>query len=296
MNLTSIVSPKNKTLAMQRPVGYPRLNREPSRTANSPSLMKPVPNDHANCQADLEVVPVRQLSTPKLLVSIRNRDELAAVMAVGVDIIDLKEPRRGPLAPADAELWSHAASLWSAGSPTSLLSAALGERADAIQIAGRLPSAFAFAKVGPSGCRSAGDMRDLWAAVGERLDDRIELVAVAYADFQAARSLHPEAIFQLAAKAGFARCLIDTCVKDGRSTLDHLGMDGLASLASVATEAGLWWTLAGSIRVDCVSLLRQHAVWPDCLGVRGDVCRRGRAGTLSSQRVTIWKESLLQQC
>ncbi len=231
-----------------------------------------------------------------LLVSIRNRDELAAVMAGGVDIIDLKEPRRGPLAPADAALWSHAASLWEALGPTSLLSAALGERADAIQIAERLPSAFAFAKVGPSGCRSPGAMRDLWAAVGERLDDRIELVAVAYADFQAARSLPPEAIFQLAAKAGFARCLIDTYVKDGRSTLDHLGMDGLASLASVAAETGLWWTLAGSIRVDYVSLLRQQAVWPDCFGVRGDVCRRGRAGTLSRQRVTIWKAFLRQEC
>lgn len=257
--------------------------------------MKPVPNDHANYLGDREV-PIKQLSTPKLLVSVRNRGELAAVMAGGVDIIDLKEPGRGPLAPADAALWSYAASLWEERGPSSLLSAALGERVDAIQIAGRLPSAFAFAKVGPSGCRTADAMRDLWAAVRKRLDDRIELVAVAYADFQAARSVQPEAIFQLAAEAGFERCLIDTFVKDGRSTLDHLGMKGLVSLASVAREAGLCWTLAGSIRVDCVSLLRQHAVLPDCFGVRGDVCRWGRAGTLSSERVTVWKESLLQRC
>ncbi len=257
--------------------------------------MKPVPNDHANWLGDIEV-PIEQLNTPKLLVSVRNRGELAAAIASGVDIIDLKEPSRGPLAPADAALWWYAASLWEDLSPSSPLSAALGERADAIQIAGRLPSAFAFAKVGPSGCRSEGAMRDLWAIVRERLDDRIELVAVAYADFHAARSLQPETIFQLAAEAGFERCLIDTFGKDGRSTLDHLGIDGLASLANVAREAGLWWTLAGSIRVDCVSLLRQHAVLPDCFGVRGDVCRRGRAGTLSSERVTVWKTSLLQRC
>lgn len=265
------------------------------RTANLPTLMKPVPNDHANSLGDLEV-PLNQLSTPQLLVSVRNRRELATVLASGVDIIDLKEPGRGPLAPTAAELWSYAASLWEELSPSSPLSAALGERADAIQIAGRLPSAFTFAKVGPSGCHGIGAIGDLWTAVRERLDDRIELVAVAYADFQAARSLQPEAIFQLAAEAGFERCLIDTFVKDGRSTLDHLGMDGLAALANMAREAGLWWTLAGSIRVDCVSLLRQHAALPDCFGVRGDVCRRGRASTLSSERVTVWKESLLQRC
>ncbi len=278
--------------------------------------MKPETNDHVTCQGELDVVSStatllersnqlatpkllatsKLLATPKLLVSVRNRNELATAAAGGVDIVDLKEPRRGALAPADAELWSHAASFRRGLSSSSLLSAALGERADAIRVAGRLPPAFAFAKVGPSGCSSADAISDLWAMVRQRLDDRIELVAVAYADFQAAGSLPPEAIFRLAAEAGFSRCLIDTYVKDGRSTLDHLGMDGLVSLAKVARKAGLWWTLAGSIRVDCVSLLRQHAVLPDCFGVRGDVCRRGRAGTLSGKRVTVWKESLLQRC
>ena len=272
--------------------------------------MKPETNDYVTSQGELDVVSSTstllktsnqlakssQRITPQLLVSVRNRDELAAAMAGGVDIVDLKEPRRGALAPADVELWSHAASLWWELRPSSLLSAALGEQADAIRVAGRLPPAFAFAKVGPSGCSSADAISDLWAVVRQRLDDRIELVAVAYADFQAAGSHPPEAIFRLAAEAGFSRCLIDTYVKDGRSTLDHLGMDGLVSLAKVARKAGLWWTLAGSIRVDCVSLLRQHAVLPDCFGVRGDVCRRGRAGTLSGERLTVWKESLLQRC
>lgn len=260
------------------------------RTANQPTLTKSVSTDQPNCQVDL---PGQEPTIPKLLVSVRNRGELATVLAGGVDIIDLKDPVRGPLAPADAELWSYAAALWEELRPSSTLSAALGERADAIQIASRLPSAFAFAKVGPSGCGSEDALGDLWAAVRRQLGGRVELVAVAYADFQAARSLPPGKIFQLAAAVGMQRCLIDTFIKDGRSTLDHLGVDSLASLANAAKETGLWWTLAGSINVNCVSLLRRHAVLPDCFGVRGDVCRQGRAGVLSSDRVKIWKESLL---
>lgn len=277
---------------MRWPVGYPCLHRGPfqPRFAQIDEICLNRPREPPRRTTS------KQLTTPKLLVSVRNRSELARVLADGVDIIDLKEPNRGPLAPADVELWSYAASVWEELCPSSPLSAALGEQADAVQVARRLPSAFAFAKVGPSGCLSGNVIADLWAAVREQLDERIELVAVAYADFQAAHSLPPEAIFQLAGEAGFERCLVDTFVKDGRSTLDHLGMDRLASLANVAKEMGLWWTLAGSIRVDCLSLLRQHAVLPDCFGVRGDVCRRGRAGTLSSQRVALWKESLLQQC
>ena len=227
-----------------------------------------------------------------LLVSVRDRSELATALAGGVDIIDLKEPGRGPLAPADFELWSFAASVWERLRPCSSLSAALGEQTDAIQVAGRLPSEFAFAKAGPSGCRTKAAVTQLWEAVRERLDDRIELVAVAYADYQPAQCPPPEEIFQLAATLGMKRCLIDTFVKDGRSTVDHLGANRLASLARQSSEAGLWWTLAGSIRVSCISQLRKQAVLPDCFGVRGDVCHRGRTSTLASERLAVWLELL----
>ncbi|GAG19100.1 unnamed protein product, partial [marine sediment metagenome] len=77
-----------------------------------------------------------------------------------------------------------------------------------------------------------------------------------------------------------------------RSTLDHLGIEGLKQLDDVAREGDLWWALAGSIDTDCVSQLWAHRVQPHCFGVRGDVCDRGRTGTLSNDRISKWKESL----
>jgi uncharacterized protein (UPF0264 family) len=239
--------------------------------------------------------PVRDRTTPKLLISVRDRNEIANAVAGGADIIDLKEPRRGPLAPANADLWAHAAALWQQSPdscPRGWLSAALGEQTDAFRVSERLPPEFAFAKVGPSRCDSPRKIRDLWAKVRQLLDDRIELVAVAYADCRNARCIDPDQIFRLAIEAGFKRCLIDTFDKDGRSTLDHLGIDGLLRLGTIARQGGLWWTLAGSIQSDCVSLLGQHGLVPDCFGVRGDVCQQGRTGTLSCDRVKLWKASL----
>lgn len=234
---------------------------------------------------------------PKLLVSVRDAAEIAAATRCGVDIVDFKEPRRGPLAPADVELWLHAASLWSqldSGQPQPWLSAALGERPEAVRIAAQLPAEFAFAKVGPSRCDEVGKVREMWAEVRQLLDPRTELVAVAYADYRSADCIHPEAVFKTAIEAGFRRCLIDTFVKDGQSTIDHLGFAGLLRLQNVAQEGGLWWALAGSINVACVSQLRQRDLLPDCFGVRGDVCNQGRGGTLSQDRIQLWKDRIAE--
>ena len=43
-------------------------------------------------------------STPGLLVSVRTADEVAAALDGGADLIDVKEPAKGPLAPAEAEV------------------------------------------------------------------------------------------------------------------------------------------------------------------------------------------------
>src|SRR5438552_1913494 len=43
-------------------------------------------------------------ATPGLLVSVRSADEVKAALAGGADLIDVKEPAKGPLAPAEAEV------------------------------------------------------------------------------------------------------------------------------------------------------------------------------------------------
>jgi len=44
------------------------------------------------------------LPSPQLLVSVRSADEARAALAGGADLIDVKEPSRGPLGAADSEV------------------------------------------------------------------------------------------------------------------------------------------------------------------------------------------------
>lgn len=225
-----------------------------------------------------------------LLVSVRDHGELLDVMKSAVGIIDLKEPRRGPLAPADLTLWQFADHLWQESSQEviGLLSAALGEQDEARQVAARLPATFSFAKVGPSHCESESSLMALWDEMRGVLDASTELVAVAYADWKSANCPSPDVIFRLAGECGFKRCLIDTYQKDGRSTVDHLGYPTLGKLHEIARQQGLWWTLAGSIRMPVVDDLQTLGWMPDCFGVRGDVCTGARTASISRKLVQEW--------
>lgn len=230
-----------------------------------------------------------------LLVSVRDRGELLELRKSAVRIIDLKEPRRGPLAPADASLWQFADQVWrdSRGQSEGMLSAALGEQDQARVVAATLPATFAFAKVGPSNCETEASLSALWYEIRDALCDSTELVAVAYADWKSANCLAPEVIFRLASEHGFKRCLIDTYQKDGRSTVDHLGYSTLKNLHQVARQQGLWWTLAGSIRRPVVDELRALGWMPDCFGVRGDVCSGTRETRIAHELVQAWCQRLV---
>ena len=171
-----------------------------------------------------------------------------------------------------------------------LLSAALGEREQMSVVAERLPDDFAFAKVGPSQCKTPAEIRELWQDARKKLPQSVELVTVAYADFKHANTLPPEEVFALAIESGFRRCLLDTFSKVGASTIDVLGMARLKNLSSQAQDSGLWWALAGSLRYSDAEALFAERVYPDCLGVRGDVCRGDRKSMICEDRMVTWSK------
>ncbi len=212
------------------------------------------------------------------MVSVRSESELLDAVRFDVDIVDFKEPAAGPLAPVNPQLWTRATEILCCGPDTAVsppkLSAALGERDQATEIAAFVPPEFSFAKAGPSGCTVPGDVTRLWTEVQERLDSRVELVAVAYADSNHAECIDPESVLRAAARYGIGRCLLDTFSKDGQSSLRHLGVDRLSRFAASADQLGLWWALAGSVTLADVALLLAAGIVPNCFAVRGDVCAR----------------------
>lgn len=222
---------------------------------------------------------------PELLVSAKSIEEFQILAAIDeVSIIDLKDPSWGALSPTSADFWQQVAKRSSESNLRQPLSAALGEFDQADQCVGQLPSEFRFAKMGPGGCRDAGLLQQRWKSILNRLPKSTDLVAVAYADFSTAQSIAPIAVLHNAVDRGMTRILIDTFSKDGRTSIDHLGIDQLQTFADTAQACGVWWSLAGSINLVQVDQLLSAGIYPDCIGVRGAVCESGRANMLSQEK------------
>lgn len=221
---------------------------------------------------------------PGLLVSVRNLDEARVAAAARVSIIDLKEPNQGSLGPTTTEVW-HAVANELAGCT---LSAALGELDAAVTLASWVPPQFRFVKAGPVGARSVDELISGWQRVRTELPSSVELVAVAYADHEQAHTLPAEAIYAAAWDAGLSTWLLDTFVKDGRTSVEHLGVDRLKSLLQYATKVNARFALAGSLTQASIQPLLTNAIWPSWFAVRGDVCDQGRTGRLSPERISSW--------
>lgn len=237
-------------------------------------------------------IPADPLRRSQLLVSVRSLGEARMAASAGVDVIDFKEPRFGPLAPVDARVWDAAARHL----PDAVLSAALGESDTALDVASRVPATFRFAKVGPSGLRGGSEIDRLWRALPLRAS--VELVPVAYADHDAAACVDVEQVLDSVIASGRRRLLIDTFDKNGQSLTDHLPSERLVKLLRRARTAGVWIALAGSIRLDQFERLTQQGIIADCWGVRGDVCLtdadviRRRTGHLDAGRLDRWMRAL----
>ena len=234
--------------------------------------------------------------SPELLISVKSMTEFDRLISAEAgcggsvaNIIDLKDPRSGPLAPASQQLWQHAAAV-AMPMPEMQLSAALGEFDQAIDVAGDLPTRFDYAKMGPSGQSTAAKLLQAWARIRESLPVSVELVAVAYADHTSRRNLaRGRGLFDSASIRIPTRFLIDTFVKDGQSSREHLGQSELQRLIQQGSRFGHlgWrWPVRSDLG-DAPWLTSNHG--PHCIGLRGAVCDGDRTNTLSMNRCLQWR-------
>ena len=202
-----------------------------------------------------------------LLVSVRSPEEAEAALAGGADLIDVKEPARGSLGRADD---ATIAAVVHAVTGRRMVSAALGELRDFVP---PCPAGLGFAKWGLSGLR--GDPR--WAekleAAAARLD-ATKPVAVAYADASLAQAPSLADVVAFACARSWPAFLIDTFVKDGRTLLDWIGIEELASLCRTCRDGGVAVALAGSLTLEHID--RLAGLQPDWIAVRSAACVGGR--------------------
>ena len=227
---------------------------------------------------------------PGLLVSVISAEEAAVALKADVDLIDVKDPSRGPLGMAHHE--TVAAVLTVVGNAVPV-SAALGEwSTNALTDAGwHLELPLKYVKWGlskyPSPLGSGEELLD----TRRQVPARTEVVLVAYADWEQAKSPPPAELVKLARRVRYRVFLFDTFQKNGKTLLDYLSIAELTEFVESLKRAGIAVALGGSLKLEQVKALKE--VGADWLAVRGAVCAGGtREGMLDAVRIKKWKEAL----
>ena len=233
----------------------------------------------------------------ELLVSVRSAAEVRPALNGGADIIDAKEPSRGPLGAVSVDVL---ADIVARVPDDRRLSVALGDLTDPDAVICavtrfRLPPrpSATYLKLGFAGVPSENRIERLIgtavAASNETVTSPL-IVAVAYADSARAGTVSPDAISRIAAEAGAAGILLDTHTKDGLGLLSWIDPAALERWVAVARAAGMITALAGGLGLE--DLERVAAAGPDVLGVRGAVCEGGREGWVRTERVRAIRQAL----
>ena len=223
--------------------------------------------------------------SPGLLVSVRNLSEAQRARAAGVDVIDLKEPAQGALAPVPVAV---ALQIASTLARPPILSLALGELNDAdhTRIAQQwlaIPqalSAFHFAKRGLAGCGEQPDWPARWDAWASALPPSVLPVVVTYADAAAAGAPPVDTVLDWAISRGRCGVLIDTFGKRQGNLFSWLTLDQARTQIRRCRRANLPVVLAGSLDLKAISLAAQLS--PHWIGIRGAACAGNRSASLDA--------------
>lgn len=225
-----------------------------------------------------------------LLVSVRAADEVAAALEGGADIIDVKEPAKGPLGMAEAEVVAAVVDRVKGKVP---VSAAMGEWSpNAITEAHwHLELKLNYVKWGLAGYAPSPGWGEDLLDTRRQLPVGMEMVAVAYADWERAKSVPPAEVVKFAKRFRFRAFLLDTWGKDGKTLLDFMKPAEVADLVESVKRVGTLASVGGSLRPEQLKQLKD--VSPDYYAVRTSVCAAGkRDGVIDASRVKKWKDAI----
>jgi uncharacterized protein (UPF0264 family) len=218
----------------------------------------------------------------RLLVSVRDAREARVALAGGAAVIDVKEPSRGSLGAASISTSREIIAAVGGRAPVSVV---IGD-VDSVEGSARAarehaPLGADVLKVGLAGVRSATMARHILGTLTAAA--RTMVLVVAYADFERAWSLDPEAILGLCPTSGIDGIVLDTHDKSRGHLLSCLTTPRLARLIESAHSCGLLVGVAGKLSESHVPLMRELGA--DLFGVRGAACLGTRSGALSGELV-----------
>lgn len=228
---------------------------------------------------------------PGLLVSVRSAEEAVAAVEAGADLIDVKDPSRGPLGMAHHE---SVAAVLKAVKKRVPVSAALGEWSDTILTDAHwhLELPLQYVKWGLAGYKGGPAWGEDLLETRREIPTGIEVVAVAYADWEKANAPPPAEVAKYAKRFRYRAFLLDTFNKDNsKSLLDWMKPAEIAEMVASLQRGMVDVAIGGSLKLEHLRQLKD--VNPNWYAVRGAVCAGGkRDGVLDEVRVKKWKEAL----
>lgn len=219
----------------------------------------------------------------RLLVSPRDIDE--AKRSLAADIIDVKRPAEGSLGANFP--WIIRAIKDLSNKP---VSAAIGDfdfkpGGASLAAYGAAHAGADFVKVGlmfDGTARAEEFIRAVVRAVKEEFPEKYVVIA-SYSDSERLGTISPFAMSPLAAAAGADVAMVDTGIKDGKSTFEFMSEESLGKFVAMNRDAGLMTALAGSLGFDHLPALKR--IDPDIIGVRGMVCGGNRDSSIREDLV-----------
>ena len=230
----------------------------------------------------------------KLLITIWRLDELNEALHGGADIIDVKDPSKGSLGLPDLDVVREVVSSVGGLREVSMAIGDLSEYSDSLKYI-----AYAAALTGVSyvkaGLASGNISKCLLIAseVSKQVNyvSKPRLVLAGYADYSRSGCIEPLEVVRLAKEVKAHGVMIDTLIKDGKSTFNFLSRSYLEEFIEEARKLNLLKAIAGGLRrehiADCIKL------GFDVIGIRGAACEGSRVGRVSRELVAELKNVLL---
>lgn len=214
--------------------------------------------------------------------------EARAALAGGADILDVKNPKEGSLGANFP--WAIRAVVDLAGGkvPVSATIGDLDYKPGTASLAalGAAVSGADYIKAGLLGVKTRNQAEEMLEGIVKAVkdfDSGKKVVAAGYSDYARAGSVSPMLLPAAAAKAGADLVMVDTAIKDGKSTFEFMSEEMLLDFISLGHAEGLQVALAGTIGFEHLEMLKR--LNPDIIGVRGIVCGGDRKSSIRADLV-----------
>lgn len=237
----------------------------------------------------------------KLLVSPKDVEEAKAVIRGNADIVDVKNPKEGSLGANFPWVIKSIKELVEKEKGDGMkISAAIGNfdykpGTASLAALGAAAAGAEYIKVGLFGIKTRQEAIDLLTGVVKAVKDFAptkKVVSAFYSDYKRINSVSPFEIAAIGEEVDIDVAMVDTGIKDGRTTLEFLSEEELKTFVSDSKALGLETALAGSLKFEDIPAIK--AIEPDILGVRGMVCGGNREDRVKAELVMDLKRMIAE--